>query len=73
MTYHKLYKESNAKAKEITKEEARQTLDGYWDKDCLVRIFKEEIGFQLNTPFALVWTKDDKGRVPMAGFIGTLE
>ena len=30
LRYYKLYREQNAKAVEITKAEARQTLEGYW-------------------------------------------
>ena len=75
LRYYKLYREQNAKAVEITKAEARQTLEGYWAD--LDRIFDNDIGFQLYTPYAIVWTAkvDENGHtlVPMAGFYGTLE
>ena len=72
MTYWKQYKEEGAKAVEITKAEARKTLDGHWDAKQLDEIFDNGIGFRLFTPFAEVWTKTDDGLVPMAGFYGTV-
>ncbi len=73
MTYFKLYKDKDAKAVEITKEEARKTLDNYWNKESLDDIFDNEKSFRLYTPFAYVWTKTADGAVPMAGFIGVCE
>ena len=70
MTYYKFYKDGSVKAFEISKEEAKQTLEGYWDKEQLDKIFDEGIGFRLYTPYAEVWTKNDEGLVPMAGFYG---
>ena len=70
MTYYKRYRVQNAETKEITKDEARQTLEGHWSKESLDEIFDKGRGFRLNTPFAEVWTKNDEGLVPMAGFYG---
>ena len=70
--YFKKFNDKDAKAFEVTKEEARQTLEGYWDTECLDRIFGNEIVFRLFTPFAEVWVKKD-GKVPMAGFYGICE
>lgn len=75
--YYKLYKGTQFAPQEVTKEVARQTLEGYWDKDELDRIFDKEIGFCLYTPYAEIWTKqidaDGHERVPMAGFYGICE
>ena len=70
MTYWKQYKEQGSKAVEITKEQARETLEGHWAKESLDMIFNEGLGFRLYTPFAEVWTKTEDGLVPMAGFYG---
>ena len=72
MKYFKCYKENGATATEITKEEARHTLDGYWTEESLNDVFDNEKEFRLFTPYAEVWTKDEKGRVPIAGFYGTV-
>lgn len=75
--YYKKYKDMDAKAFEITKAEARQTLDGYWDKDSLDHIFNDEVGFRLYTPYAEVWSThtdaDGRTRIAMAGFYGICE
>lgn len=70
MKYFKQRKEPEAKEFEITKEEARSTLEGFWKDDALNDIFDNKKGFRLFTPYADVWTVDDKGLVPMAGFYG---
>lgn len=70
MRYYKQYKEINAIPFEITKEEARKTLEGYWIEDAVKDIFENDRQFRLFTPFSTVWTKDKNGKVPMAGFYG---
>lgn len=68
--YYKQYKEINVIPFEITKEEARKTLEGYWIEDAMKDIFENDRQFRLFTPFSTVWTKDENGKVPMAGFYG---
>ena len=70
MRYFKQYKEINATPFEITKEEARKTLEGYWIEDAINDMFENDKQFRLFTPFSTVWTMDEKGKVPMAGFYG---
>lgn len=72
MKYYKQYKEINAIPFEITKEEARKTLEGYWIKDAVNDIFENDRQFRLFTSFSTVWTMDENGKVPMAGFYGIL-
>lgn len=33
-------------------------------------IFDNDRGFRLETSYSVVWTKNEKGQVPMAGFYG---
>lgn len=70
MKYFKQYKEINAIPFEITKEEARKTLDGYWIEDAINDMFENNRQFRLFTPFSTVWTMDENGKIPMAGFYG---
>lgn len=72
MRYYKQYKEINATPFEITKEEARKTLEGHWIEDAVKDIFENDRQFRLFTPFSTVWTMDENGKVPMAGFYGIL-
>lgn len=72
MKYYKKYKEQNATAFEITKEEAKGTLNGWWHEDAVNDIFENERQFRLYTPYADVWTKGDNGMVPMPGFYGVI-
>lgn len=72
MRYFKQYKEINAKPFEITKEEARKTLEGYWIEDAVNDMFENDRQFRLFTPFSTVWTKDENEKIPMAGFYGIL-
>ena len=72
MRYFKQYKEINAIPFEITKEEARKTLEGHWIEDAVNDIFENDRQFRLFTPFSTVWTMDENGKVPMAGFYGIL-
>ena len=72
MKYFKQYKEVNTIPFEITKEEARKTLEGYWIEDAVNDIFENDRQFRLFTPFSTVWTMDENGKVPMAGFYGIL-
>lgn len=73
MKYFKRYKECDAKPFEVTKEEAKRTLEGYWEQEALDDIFEKEKPFRLWTPYAEVWTRDKNGLAPMAGFIGVIE
>lgn len=70
MKYFKQYKEINAIPFEITKEEARKTLEGYWIEDAVKNIFENDRQFRLFTPFSTVWTMDENGNISMAGFYG---
>lgn len=70
MKYFKRYKDDSGAAFEITKEEARRTLAGYWKEEALRDIFSNEKSFRLYTPVAEVWTETDAGLVPMPGFYG---
>ena len=72
MRYFKQYKEVNAIPFEITKEEARKTLESYWIEDAVNDMFENDRQFRLFTPFSTVWTKDENGNIPMAGFYGIL-
>lgn len=70
MRYFKQYKEINATPFEITKEEARKTLEDYWIEDAINDMFENDRQFRLFTPFSTVWTKDENGNIPMIGFYG---
>lgn len=70
MKYFKKYKEANAMTTEITKEEARHTLEGWWTDESLEDIFINERQFRLYTPFCTIWTQDEDGSAPMPGFYG---
>ena len=70
--YFKQMKEEGAESVEVTKEEARHTLDGWWKPEALDEIFNEEKGFRLYTPYSEVWTQTEDGKEPMAGFYGTV-
>ena len=72
MKYYKRFKEADAPTQEVTKEEAKRTLEGWWKDEALDDIFKNEKAFHLWTAFAEVWTKSEDGLVPMAGFIGVV-
>ena len=68
MRYFKRFKGKD-EVMEITKEQARNTLDGYWNG--LDEIFEQEKSFRLYTPYSEVWTMTEDGAVTMAGFYGT--
>ena len=70
MKYYKMYKEHGAKAFEVSKEEARSTLEGWWKQDVLDRVFEKELVFRLYTPRSEVWTETDEHEVPIAGLYG---
>ncbi len=70
MRYFKQFKEIGATPKEIAKEDARRTLDGWWEEEALDDIFSNEKQFRLWTPVSEVWTKDEDGRTVEAGFYG---
>ena len=70
MRYFKQYKEKGAEPQEITKEEARRLLDGWWNEESLDEMFSKGKAFRLFTPYCEVWTQNERGMVPMAGFYG---
>lgn len=70
MKYFKLLKKDGAQAVEITKDEARETLAGYWKAEYIKEIFENGEQFRLYTPYSEVWTMGDDGLTPMAGFYG---
>lgn len=72
MKYFKMYKEDGATAEQITKEEAKRLLEGWWKDEALDEIFDNETEFRLFTPFAEIWTMTEDGKVPVAGFYGTV-
>lgn len=57
---------------EVTKEEARETLEGSYSKEVLDDIFNNGKAFRLATSDSEIWTKEN-GMVPMAGFYGICE
>lgn len=63
MKYYKLYREPGSEYFEITKEEARQTLESYYTPECIDRIFNEELSFRLCTSFSTVWAETENGEV----------
>lgn len=69
MKYIKYYT-ATSQPFEITKSEARKTLDGYWKAEALNDIFDNEKMFRLYTPFSVVETRSEDGLVPQAGFFG---
>lgn len=71
MRYFKQYKDADH-SEEITKEEARYLLEGWWHETMLDEIFDNNGGFRLYTAYVDVWTEDDQGRVPIAGFYGVV-
>ena len=71
MKYFKRYKDE-LRVYEVSKEEARRTLEGYWNPESLKDIFDNNKCFQLFTPYSIVWTQDDMGLVPIAGFYGVV-
>ena len=56
MRYFKQFKGKD-EIMEITKEQARNTLDGYWKNEWLDDIFDKEKEFRLSTNFSYVWTE----------------
>lgn len=55
MKYVKYYKGTNAPF-DVTKEEAKSTLEGYWNPEFLNDIFDNEKSFRLETPYSIVFT-----------------
>lgn len=72
MKYFKRDKKLDAKVIEITKAKARDSLTGYWQEKILDEIFCYEYKFRLDTPYLIVWTMDENGKIPMDGFYGIL-
>ena len=59
--------------KEITKQQARDTLTGWWKEECLEDVFTNNKSFRLYNPFSIVWTETDAGLIPIAGFYGVCD
>ena len=72
MKYYKQYLGENA-VTEISRDEAKRMLEGWWKPEFLQEVFDKEKAFRLWTAFSVVWTKDENGLVPMAGFMGVCE
>lgn len=72
MEYFKLY-EGEREPMQITKQEAKDALDGWWKEDFLSDIFEQEKVFRLYTPYCKVWSVSEDGLMPMAGFYGVVE
>lgn len=70
--YFKQYKGTQFAPQEVTKEKARETLEGYYKKEALDDIFDNDREFRLETSYSIIWTKNDEGQVPMAGFYGVV-
>lgn len=68
--YYKLYKGTQWAPQEVSKEEARKNLEGYYKKEALEDIFDNGREFRLETSYSVIWTKNEQGQVPMAGFYG---
>ena len=73
MKYYKIYEEVNAKPFEISKDEARRTLEGYWKPEALDDIFDNEKSFRLFNKFSTVWTQTEEGLEPAPNFYGVCE
>lgn len=58
---------------QITKEQARHYLEGSYNKEAVDDVIDNGKSFQLWTPFRVIWTEDEKGLIPMAGFYGICE
>ena len=69
MKYYKL-NNNEVEPMQITKEEARYFLGGYYKKSFVDEVIEGEQVFRLKTPYAEIWTKTDDGLVPMPGFYG---
>lgn len=70
MKYCKMFREPGSEYFEISKEEARQTLEGYYNTDCLDRIFNDGLTFRLPTPFSVLWAETDDGKILIPDFYG---
>ena len=55
---------------ELTEERARFLLEGCYVKEAVDDLFENKREFQLMTMTRIIWTENDKGLVPMAGFLG---
>lgn len=72
MIYKKMYKNTE-ESKVISKEEARQSLDGHWSDEMLNDIFTNGKEFRLFTPWAIIWTETEEGMIPVPEFYGVKE
>ena len=53
---------------ELTAEQARFYLEGYWKDETLADIFDGGKHFKLFTPYRDIWTETDDGVAPMTGY-----
>lgn len=60
------------KSEEISKERARELLEGCYIADAVADVFDNDKAFRLRTPYRDIWTKTDDGLVPMPGFYGVV-
>lgn len=58
--------------KELTADEARRLLEGFYKQKFVRDLFKNGTAFRLFTRYREIWTVDEQGRVPVAGFYGTV-
>lgn len=58
---------------QITKEQARHYLERSYVKEAVDEVIDNEKQFQLWTPYRVVWTMDENGLTPIAGFYGVCE
>lgn len=73
MKYFLQYKEADAEIVEITKEEARNILEGNWSEKFLNDIFDNGKCFRLYTMFSTIWSETDDGIIPPDGYFGVVE
>jgi len=60
-------------AETISKEDARFYLTGNYKEGFVNAILDNNKAFRLYTPYREIWTVDDNGMTPMAGFCGVCE
>lgn len=72
MKYFTSNRVTGSKKQEISKEEVKRLLGGWWEEDSIDKILEEESSFRMHTPYADVWTETEDGMVPMPGFYGVV-
>lgn len=72
MMYFKRFKGEGRSIIEVTKKQAKETLFGYYKDEFLDDVFDNNRAFRLETSFSEVWTMDDDGLTPIAGFYGVV-